>query len=172
MIRRSFASDALAAAVGAAALAVAVALAGCERPSEPEPPEPRDQPQRLPTATVHVGGVPLVVEVADEEAERQKGMMFRKRLAADEAMLFVFEREENLAFWMKNTPVDLDLAYIAADGRITQTERLKAHVLDTVYSREPVRFALEVPAGWFEHHGIGVGAKVAIPPEATRPSQP
>jgi len=116
--------------------------------------------------------VSLTVEIADDEAERQKGMMFRERLADDEAMLFVFDREANLRFWMKNTPVDLDLAYIAADGTITQVERMKAHVLDHVYSREPVRFALEVPAGWFERHNVDVGTNVAIPPKATRPSQP
>lgn len=160
------------------ALAAAVLL-GCdgEAPSPPPgPPAGRragpDQPQRLPTARIRVGQAPLVVEVADEEAEWQKGMMFRRRLADDEAMLFVFDREANLRFWMKNTPVDLDLAYIAADGTITQIERLTAHVLDPVYSREPVRFALEVPAGWFARHGVEVGTNVTIPPDVSRPAQP
>jgi hypothetical protein len=106
----------------------------------------------LPTAAIRVGAIPLVVEVAKTEAARRKGMMLRERLGPDEAMLFVFDRDSNLAFWMKNTPVDLDLAYIRSDGTIMQTEQLRAHV------------ALEVPAGWLAKHGIAVGTKVAIPP--------
>ncbi len=149
------------------AVALAVAMLGCDGEAPAPPPSP-DRPRRLPTATIRVGRSPLVVEIADDDAERRKGMMFRERLADDEAMLFVFDREANLRFWMKNTPVDLDLAYIAADGTITQVERMKAHVLDPVYSREPVRFALEVPAGWFERHGIGVGTNVAIPANVGR----
>jgi len=155
----------------ALALAVAVAMLGCDGEAPAPPPSP-DRPQRLPTATIRVGRASLVVEIADDDAERQKGMMFRERLADDEAMLFVFLREANVAFHMKNTPVDLDLAYIADDGTITQVERMKAHVLDHVYSREPVRFALEVPAGWFERHGIGVGTNVAIPADVSRASPP
>jgi len=149
------------------ALVLAVAMLGCDGEAPAPPPSP-DRPQRLPTATIRVGAVSLVVEIADADAEQRKGMMFRERLADDEAMLFVFGREANLRFWMKNTPMDLDLAYIAADGTITQVERMKAHVLDPVYSREPVRFALEVPAGWFERHGIGVGTNVAIPADVGR----
>jgi hypothetical protein len=141
-------------------------LAGCQEREAPAPPPaaPAQSPQHLATATIHVGQVPLAVEVANTEATRQKGMMFRTRLGPDEAMLFVFGRDSNLTFWMKNTPVDLDLAYIRADGTITQTERMEANVLDPVFSREPVRFALEVPAGWLQEHGVAAGTKVAIPP--------
>jgi len=159
-------------AAGSIALVLAlVALAGCDSEPSAPPPGP-DRPQHLPTATIGVGQVSLVVEVADEDAERQKGMMFRRRLADDEAMLFVFEREANVHFWMKNTPADLDIAYIASDGTVAQIERLTAHNLDSVYSREPVRFALEVPAGWFARHGVEVGTKVAIPPEVATPADP
>ncbi|MFO8012215.1 MAG: DUF192 domain-containing protein [Phycisphaerae bacterium] len=147
-----------------AALAALVLLAGCEG-EPPAPPPPAERPQHLPTATIRVGEVPLAVEVADTEAERQKGMMFRRRLGPDEAMLFVFERERDLAFHMRNTYVDLDLAYIAADGRILEIARLHAHRRERVYSREPARFALEVPAGWMAAHGIREGDRVTIPPE-------
>jgi uncharacterized membrane protein (UPF0127 family) len=151
---------------GPAALAVLVLLAGCaDEPAAPPPPPLAEQPQRLPTATIRVGQVPLEVEVADTDAERQKGMMFRRRLGPDEAMLFVFERERDLAFHMRNCYVDLDLAYIAADGRILEIARLHAHRRERVYSREPARFALEVPAGWLAAHGIREGDRVTIPPE-------
>ncbi len=142
----------------------ALLLAGCA--DEPPAPPPAEAPQHLPTATIRVGDVPLEVEVADAEAERQKGMMFRRHLGPDEAMLFVFPREAGLAFHMRNTYVDLDLAYIAADGRIIEIARLHAHRRRPVYSREPARFALEVPAGWLAAHGITEGDRVTIPPEA------
>ena len=150
-------------------LLAAVGVAGCKKEEAPAPAPasaPAETPQHLPMATIHVGKIALVVEVAKEEASRQKGMMFRTQLGPDEAMLFVFDRDSNLAFWMKNTPLDLDLAYIRSDGTITQTERMKANVVEPVFCREPVRFAIELPAGWLEKHGVGAGMKVAIPPEA------
>jgi len=175
MTRRCFAMrDGTASAANPAALVLALAAAlvlGCDSEPAAPPPGP-DRPQRLPTATIHVGDVALVVEVADSEAERNTGMMFRERLADDEAMLFVFAGEANLGFWMKNTPVDLDIAYIAADGTITQIERLTAYNPDSVYSREPVRFALEVPAGWFARRGVTVGMKVTIPADVAETASP
>ena len=139
---------------------------GCERSAPPSPASGPDQPQHLPTATIRVGSAPLVVEVARTREEQGKGMMFRKRLGPDEAMLFIADRDTNLAFWMKNTYVDLDLAYIRSDGVIVQVERMKALSTDPVYSLEPARFTLEVPAGWLAAHGIGAGTKVELPPEA------
>jgi hypothetical protein len=152
--------------------AVVFAALGCDRGAPPPTATTNEaeQPQRLPTATLRVGDIALVVEVAKGRDEQAKGMMFRRRLGPDEAMFFVFDRQTNLAFWMKNTSVDLDLAYVAADGRIVQTERMKAFDTSLVYSREPARFALEVPAGWLEAHGIEVGAQVTIPPEVAAPA--
>jgi uncharacterized membrane protein (UPF0127 family) len=145
-------------------LLIALLLVGCQRPSAP-PAEGPEQPQCLPTAAIQAAGIPLKVEVAKEPAQHQMGMMFRKSLGPDEGMLFVFDRDTNLSFWMKNTYVDLDLAYIKSDGAIVQIERMKAHNLEPVFSREPARFGLEMPAGWFEAHKIAVGDRVTIPPE-------
>jgi uncharacterized protein len=156
------------------ALVLLTISAGCNHAPAPTPPDqpsaqpaprPDDGSQRLPTATIRLGDRPLVVEVARTEAERQTGMMHRKKLGPDEAMLFVFQRAENLSFWMKNTLVDLDLAYITAEGRIDQVEHLKAQDLTSVDSREPVLYALELPAGWLKAHGFGVGTMVTVPPE-------
>jgi len=124
---------------------------------------PVNSPQHLPTATIRVGPVELAVEVANTEAARQKGMMFRPALAPDEAMLFVYPREHELQFWMKDTLTDLDLAYIAVDGTILQIEHMIARNVEGVRSREPAQFVLEAPAGWFARHSISAGAKVAIP---------
>ena len=157
----------------AAAVLLLLAALGCDRGAPPlAQTNEAEQPQRLPTATLRVGDLPLTVEVADSEAERQKGMMFRPRFGPDEAMLFVFVSDANVAFWMKNSYVDLDLAFIRSDGSIVQTERMRAYNEEPVFSREPVRFALEVPAGWLEAHGIAVGTKVAIPEDVAAGATP
>jgi uncharacterized membrane protein (UPF0127 family) len=166
------------AALARAALAAAVLLgaAGCRAAAPPEDatarPGDAERPQRLPTATIQVGARPLVVEVAATEAQRRTGMMGRPSLGPDEAMLFVFLREDNLVFWMKDTPVDLDLAYLGADGTILQIEPMTAYNTDQVFSRAPARYALEVPAGWFAAHGIAAGARVTIPPEVMKDAEP
>jgi uncharacterized membrane protein (UPF0127 family) len=78
-------------------------------------------------------------------------------------MLFVFDRDQQVSFWMKNTKLPLSLAYILSDGTIVE-------ILDLVpLSEEPrpsarsIRYALEVPEGWFARAGIQVGDKVRIP---------
>jgi len=155
--------------ISAAALAT---LAGCDKGGAPPPPRPDARAQKLETATIRVGEAPLRVEVADSEAERRKGMMFRPRPGPDEAMLFVFASDSNPAFWMKDSYVDLDLAFIRSDGSIVQTERMRAYNEEPVFSREPVRFALEVPAGWLEAHGIAIGTKVTIPDDVAAGATP
>jgi len=159
--------------VAALVLAALAALAlGCDNEAPapaPLPPGP-GAVERLPTAEIGVGDVPLVVEVADQAAERNRGMMFRRRLGPDEAMLFVYPYETNHSpFWMKNTLVDLDIAFIAADGTILQIERMRALSTESTWSREPYRYALETPAGWFASHGIGEGATVTLPEDLRRP---
>jgi len=153
------------------ALALLAAL-GCDRSAAPPATGGPDRPQRLATATIRVGSAPLVVEVARTREEQAKGMMFRKGLGPDEAMLFVADRDTNLAFWMKNTYVDLDLAFIRSDGTVVQIERMTALNTDPVYANQPARFTLEAPAGWFAAHGIGVGTKVEVPPEVAAPGEP
>jgi hypothetical protein len=149
-----------------------IAATGCDRGAPPPAPGTDERAQKLETATIRVGEAPLLVEVADSEAERQKGMMFRETLGPDEAMLFVFQADANLGFWMKNCYADLDLAFIRADGTIVQTERMRAYNEEPVFSREPVRFALEASAGWFGAHGVAVGTKVTVPEDVATRSTP
>jgi hypothetical protein len=158
-------------ALAACAAALAALLAaGCSDPAAPGA-AAGPQPQRLPKAMIRVGDVPLEVEVADDPEEHRVGMMYREHLGPDEAMLFVFPHEATMSYWMKNTPSDLDLAYADGGGRIFQIVRMTAYSTASVYSREPARFVLEVPPGWFARHGVAEGTVLAIPPALVAPAQ-
>ncbi len=110
--------------------------------------------------------VEVEVEIADEAVERQRGLMERTELAENAGMLFVFDREQPLSFWMKNTLIPLSIAYIDDDGRIVDIENMQPLDETGHPSDEPVMYALEVNQGFFEERGVEVGDKAEIPPEA------
>lgn len=121
----------------------------------------------LPTTTVTLvpsdGAEPVEVEaeIADDKAERQRGLMERTALAEEAGMLFVFGREQPLSFWMRNTLIPLSIAYIAADGRIVDIEDMEPLDDETKHpSAQPAQYALEVNQGFFEERGIEVGDTV------------
>jgi uncharacterized membrane protein (UPF0127 family) len=93
-------------------------------------------------------------EIARTDEERGNGLMFRKNLADGEGMLFVYERDQVLSFWMKNTLIPLSIAFIAADGRIIDIRDMYPHDESSVSSNRSVRYALEVPQGWFSRAGV------------------
>jgi uncharacterized protein len=107
---------------------------------------------------------PFSVELATTEAEREKGLMFRKELPEGQGMLFDFHREQEVGFWMQNTYIPLDMIFIKADGRILRiAENAKPMSTDVIPSNGPVRFVLEVIAGTARKMGIVPGDRVASP---------
>ena len=122
---------------------------------------------KLETAQISIerdgaAAVPLTVELAKTDAERSRGLMHRKRLPDGEGMLFIFERDETLSFWMKNTLIPLSIAFIASDGRIIDIKDMRPRDLNSVKSSRSVRYALEVPQGWFSRVGVRTGDRVII----------
>jgi len=101
-------------------------------------------------------------EIARSDEERNKGLMFRKKLTDGEGMLFVYERDQVLSFWMKNTYVPLSIAFIASDGRIVDIKDMYPHDESSVLSSRSVRYALEVPQGWFSRAGVLHGDIIVI----------
>ncbi len=144
---------------------LAAVFAGCEEePGNRGAAETGRAQPPLPTATITIDGVALEVEVADEPNERARGYMWRDP-PVDGGMLFVWPDASRRAFYMKNTPFDIDLAYIAPDGRIFQVERMRAYDRRLVPSRKPAQYVLETAAGWFADHGISEGDTARIPPQ-------
>jgi uncharacterized membrane protein (UPF0127 family) len=103
----------------------------------------------------------LKVEVADNNDRRQRGLMFRKEMKTDHGMLFVFEQEQTLTFWMRNTYLPLSIAYIGASGVINEIYHMKP-LDDTILypSLLPARYAIEVNKGWFDKNFISEGCRV------------
>jgi uncharacterized membrane protein (UPF0127 family) len=114
----------------------------------------------LPTTTLTIGTHKLTAEIATTPDQRSLGLMNRFSLRPDHGMLFIFERNEPLAFWMKNTYIPLSIAFIAPDGRIVSIEDMKPQTEETHWSRGPAMYALEMKKGWFAERGIVPGAVV------------
>lgn len=108
-------------------------------------------------ALVIFGADTVVAEVARTPAERERGLMDREEVPDGTGMLFVFEEEAPRAFWMKDTYVALDIAYINADLRIVSIHQMEPLDTNTYPSGAPAMFALEVRRGWFAEQGIEVG---------------
>lgn len=123
--------------------------------------------QKLPTKTFEIQKengefVTVVAEIADTYETRQHGFMERKSIPDGTGMLFVFEKDQILSFWMKNTPTPLSIAYIDSNGKIRDIFDMKPFSMADTVSTVSVRYALEVPQGWFSKVGVKQGDIVKI----------
>lgn len=105
----------------------------------------------------------VTVELARTVSERQQGLMFRQELAEDAGMLFLHPEDVRSGFWMKNTYVPLDIAYISSGGEVLEVHHGKPLDETVLQPKAPYRYVLEVNHGWFERHGLGPGARVELP---------
>ena len=106
---------------------------------------------------ISINGVPLIVELADDDFSRVQGLMGVPHLEKDTGMLFRWPAADTRSFWMKDTHIPLDIAYISEDGRIIDIKSMEPFSLRSVLSSAPALCALEVNAGWFDDNGIAVG---------------
>jgi uncharacterized protein len=110
------------------------------------------------------GTHPFQVEVAANDADRARGLMFRKELPEGTGMLFDFQREQELGFWMKNTYIPLDMIFIRADGTIARiAAETVPHSEESVSSGEPVAAVLEILGGRAAELEIAEGDQVSWP---------
>jgi uncharacterized membrane protein (UPF0127 family) len=117
---------------------------------------------KLETATLTItradsSAVEITVEIARTDEEKAQGLMYRKKLPDGQGMIFIYDRDQQMSFWMKNTVIPLSIAFIAADGRIIEIRDMQPHDLSSVQSSRSVRYALETPQGWFGRAGVKAG---------------
>ena len=118
-------------------------------------PQPKLRTVEL-TAGMHV----IHTELAVTPDEQATGMMFRRGMGGNDGMLFVNEDSGVRCFWMHNTLVPLTIAFVAEDGTIVNLADMAPRSDDSHCSAKPVRYALEVPLGWFAKRGLKAGLKL------------
>ncbi|WP_431726782.1 DUF192 domain-containing protein [Treponema socranskii] len=106
--------------------------------------------------------VSVRAEMARTPAQQSRGLMNRKNIPDGTGMLFVFDKDERLRFWMKDTPHPLSIAYIDSSGRIRDIYDMTPFSLAPVESSVSVRYALEVPQGWFDRVNIKIGDTLVL----------
>jgi uncharacterized membrane protein (UPF0127 family) len=130
----------------------------------------------LPTIVVHAPHADVSLEVARTESQREQGLMNRTQLAPHTGMIFVFDGDGPVAFWMKNTLVPLDMVFIGADGVVRRVYANVAVVSpalpDEAIPREAgeAKFVIELSSGEAARDGIVAGAKLDL--RGVPPSQP
>lgn len=105
----------------------------------------------------------FTIEVADDVGERSAGLMFREEMDDAHGMLFVFEQTQPVGFWMKNTPMRLDMIFIGQDGVVRAVKQGEPLSEAVVTPGEPVRFVLEFKAGTAARAGIKPGTELRHP---------
>jgi uncharacterized membrane protein (UPF0127 family) len=103
------------------------------------------------------------LEYANTFELRAQGLMHREAMCESCGMLFNFKQIKRAGMWMKNTLIPLDVAFIRADGKITDIKAMQPHDLTTTGSSQPVLYAWEMNQGWFLKNAIKVGDIVVIP---------
>jgi uncharacterized membrane protein (UPF0127 family) len=105
----------------------------------------------------------FTVEIAATPDQQERGLMFRRSLAPDAGMIFPYAPAQDVAFWMKNTLIPLDMIFIRADGRIARIANAEPMSLEPVPSGEPVVAVLEIAGGRAAELGIKAGDRVEWP---------
>jgi len=131
-------------------------------PDQQTPAAPRLGPDGTPIRVerITVGGIPISVEIADTPGLRELGLMNRDSLPADYGMLFVYPDELIRSFWMRNTRIPLDIAFIDRNGSIINVEQMQPQTDENTLSAGPAMYALEMNLGWFEANGVGPGDRL------------
>jgi uncharacterized protein len=113
------------------------------------------------TASNHSAPIILDVEIADNEEERMRGLMYRQSLPENAGMLFIFTNDEDRSFWMKNTFISLDIIYINSKKEIVSIQKYtQPKSTYSIPSEKPAMYVLEVNAGFTDKYGINPGDKI------------
>ena len=116
--------------------------------------------QALPTVPLTAGMHRIHAEVAADFGSRMQGLMYRKSLAANGGMLFIFDEAQAHCMWMKNTLVQLSVAFLDERGVIINIADMAPQTEDSHCASRPERYALEMNRGWFAARGIKPGAAI------------
>ncbi|MCC6954402.1 MAG: DUF192 domain-containing protein [Deltaproteobacteria bacterium] len=107
---------------------------------------------------------PITAEISNSPQETSLGLMYRKSMAEDRGMLFIFPGDAPRSFWMKNTYIELDIVFIDSERKVVSlVERAKPHTETPRPSLGPARYVLEIGGGLASKWGIKPGSKLDVP---------
>lgn len=109
---------------------------------------------RFPVASLTSGIHVIKAEVAANDAQRERGLMFREKMGQNEGMVFLFNTPTSVCMWMKNTLIPLSVAFIDADGKIINIEDMEPQTTESHCAKKPAQYALEMNRGWFKQKNI------------------
>ena len=105
----------------------------------------------------------LKLEIADDEYQRETGLMYRESMETDQGMLFVFENEEPRGFHMKNTYISLDLLFLDSQNKIVSiSKNAQPRSLETIPSEVPAQYVLEINGGLSDQWNLAVGDSLIL----------
>ena len=103
----------------------------------------------------------IIIEIAEDDYSRANGLMFREELPENQGMLFIFDTERLQYFWMKNTPVSLDMIFANQENTVVHIEKYtKPYSTQSYPSEQPALYVIEVVAGYSDQYGVGPGWKI------------
>ncbi|WP_284077652.1 DUF192 domain-containing protein [Herbaspirillum aquaticum] len=135
---------------------VALLAIGCLSTAGAQTPQVR----KFATTQLNIGIHLIKAEVAQTEAEREQGLMFREKMGDNEGMLFLFGQPAGVCMWMKNTLIPLSVAFMDEKGVIINIEEMKEQTLDSHCAKRAAVYALEMNKGWFKQKNIKPGTKI------------
>jgi len=140
---------------------VALALVACDSQTKVSAPAAElGVETRFP---VRMGQVLGQLRIAATDLEKARGLMGVTKLNDAEGMAFMYDAETRMSFWMKDTPLDLDIAFVSRDGTVLEVRTMTAGDTETTASTtDQVRFAVEMRAGWFRDFGVKPGEKINV----------
>ncbi len=141
-------------------LILAVGLGGCARSASEAPAAAKTVGDWF---VIKVGDRPVRMQLAVLQPEMQRGLMERRELGRDDGMLFAHVRPSRLSFWMRNTPLPLDIGYFDRAGRLLEIYPMHPFDETPVPSRsDNVQYALEMNQGWFRANDVRPGAQLDL----------
>lgn len=144
-------------------VALTLAFSSCDQPAKSSTNKVIQEAGIDTVFSIQQGSKVTHLKLAGTDLEKSRGLMGVEKLPADTGMLFMYEADQVMRFWMKDTPLDLDIAFVQADGVISEIRTMKAEDLTEVASQSSrIRFCIEMPAGWYASSQIKAGDKVNL----------
>ena len=146
-----------------ALIALTLAFSSCDQPAKPSANKVIQEAAIDTLFTIQQGSKVTQLKIAGTDLEKSRGLMGVAKLPTDTGMIFMYEADQVMRFWMKDTPLDLDIAFVQADGVIAEIRTMKAEDLTEVASQSSrIRFCIEMPAGWYAASQVKAGDTINL----------